>query len=142
MCTSEDRKNYQALERFLESASEKAAKANHWYKVMWAEYLFLTVIGWVLSTIIPFGFAVALSLPDPNTQRQFNIVLLGFAAVSLCFLAVASVMRLKERAENNLRMRNRIEAVISAYHLKLINAEEVHRALTEAFRLEASEIRP
>jgi len=142
MCGIEDSKNRQAIDRFLTTATEKAAKANHWHKVMWTQYLLLTVVGWVLSTAIPFGFAVSLSLPDPDTQRQFNIVLLLFSAVSLCCLAVASIMRLKERAENNLRIRNRVEAVIAAYHLGFITPEEVHRELMEAFRLEESEISP
>jgi hypothetical protein len=140
--TGEESKEHHALELFLEAAIATADKADHWYGVIWTQYLLLTVVGWVLSTFIPFGFAVALSLPDPDTQRQLNIVLLLFSAVSLCCLAVASIMRLKERAENNLRMRNRIKAAISAYRLGFVKPDELHRELTEAFRLEESETRP
>jgi hypothetical protein len=131
-----------SVDAYIRDALGRADRANHWYGVMWTQYLFLTVVGWTLSTLIPFGLVIVLSLPDKATQHWANLLLVFVSAISLTCLAVASIMRLKERAENDLRMRNRIRAAVSAYRLGLVDLPGLHRELTDAYRVEESEIRP
>lgn len=126
----------------LEYAERHAKDADKWFRFMWAQYLWLTGFGWILSMLVPFGLALIFYLPSEAARNLVNVFLIAVSAGGLCCQILASVLRLRERSLANKQIRNRLERAINQFSTKQISIEQLQQRIDVAMKIDEDEVSP
>ena len=124
----------------LALAEARRASAHRWFRFLWGAHQVLLTLGWGLSGLVPFGLALMLFVPPGESQRQVNWVVLMVSAVAFCAQLVASTTRLRERAEVNRDIADKLGLAVAEYQSGIMSLEALQKRLEAASRLAATEI--
>jgi hypothetical protein len=126
----------------IQWVEEQAKSCDYWFGKLWGAYLTLTGIGWTLAALLPFGLAILLFVPSENSRRFLNILMLLLSSASLASLVLASVMRFRERAVNNRRVRTRLRLALRRHSVGQLSVKGLLDAVAVALEMDTEEAAP
>jgi hypothetical protein len=112
--------------------------ARRWWLHNSIAYDVLTAIGWILNTLIPFGLATLLFVPE-GSRRSLNVALLAGSAAALSLHALVHVLRLKDKGLHHHKLLNKLDIAVVDYRVGKITIIELASRFTDILEADREE---